>query len=294
MLSQVIREYATEEWNRDVPAGDGLEAQLEAGRLLFFPRLRFAVGAHEEKFLSERWSDGKAKNISLRGRGETAALRGCQGSAEDLAVLGRMLERFAQCAEGLARQLFPVYRGRLTRGFTSFRPHAVTGRQTSWRKDDTRLHVDAFPSNPTGGLRLLRVFSNVNPGDVPRVWRVGEPFENLAQRFLPKVGRYSAASARLMKTLGLTKSLRTEYDHIMLQLHDLGKCDVDYQRRSPQRTCAFPPGSTWVVYSDQVQHAVSSGQFLLEQTFYLEAEDLEDPSSAPVHVLERLTGRVLI
>lgn len=294
MLSQVIREYATEDWNPDLPASCGLEAELEAGRLLFFPRLRFAVGGHEEKFLSERWSDGKAKNISLRGRGRDADLRGCQGPAEDLALLGGMLERFAQCAEALAHQLFPVYRGRLTRGFTSFRPHAVTGRQTSWRKDDTRLHVDAFPSNPTGGRRLLRVFSNVNPGYEPRVWRVGEPFENLAQRFLPKVGRYSAASAGLMRAFGLTKALRTEYDHIMLQLHDLGKCDGDYQRRSPQRTCDFPPGSTWVVYSDQVQHAVSSGQFLLEQTFYLAADALEDHSSAPVRVLERLTGRVLV
>ena len=31
--------------------------------------------------------------------------------------------------------------------FTFFRPAEVAGRLTTWRKDDTRLHIDAFPAS---------------------------------------------------------------------------------------------------------------------------------------------------
>ena len=33
------------------------------------------------------------------------------------------------------------------------------------------------------------------------------------------------------------------------------------------------------------------GQHMLEQTFQLDARDLADPASAPLAILERLTGR---
>ena len=53
-----------------------------------------------------------------------------------------------------------------------FPPGSLTtrsGRRTSWRKDDTRLHVDAFPTRPMRGRRIMRLFSNVHPGELPRV-----------------------------------------------------------------------------------------------------------------------------
>jgi hypothetical protein len=77
----------------------------------------------------------------------------------------------------------------LRRGNSSLRPSQVATRETSWRKDDTRLHIDAFPSNPMHGTRLLRVFSNVNPRGQPREWRVGEPFEDHARRYLSAIRR---------------------------------------------------------------------------------------------------------
>jgi hypothetical protein len=42
------------------------------------------------------------------------------------------------------------------------------------------MHVDNFPSTPTRGKRILRVFTNVNPSGRARVWRMGEPFEQMA------------------------------------------------------------------------------------------------------------------
>ena len=48
----------------------------------------------------------------------------------------------------------------------------------------------------------------------------------------------------------------------------------------PQREVAFAPGTTWVVFSDQVLHAVMSGQFMMEQTFWLSPADQQHVFSA--------------
>jgi hypothetical protein len=164
----------------------------------------------------------------------------------------------------------------------------------SWRADDRRLHIDAFPSRPNYGERILRVFTNVNPAGAPRVWRVGEPFETVARRFLPRAKPYSRWQARLLQTLHVTKSFRSEYDHLMLQLHDGMKSDLDYQRSAQQQTVPFPAGSVWVCFSDQTSHAVMSGQYMLEQTLHLPAARQYNPDSSPLAILSRLTGRTLV
>lgn len=170
----------------------------------------------------------------------------------------------------------------------------VETRETSWRKDDSRLHVDAFPSRPNYGERILRVFTNVNPAGVPRVWRVGEPFEDVAKRFLPHIKPQVPGVAWLLELLHVTKSRRSAYDHLMLKLHDSMKADLDYQKNSPQQTMPFPSGSVWVCFSDQASHAVMSGQFMLEQTFFLPVGAMARPQRAPLGILERLQGRALV
>ncbi len=149
-------------------------------------------------------------------------MRGAQGSEQDLADLYRLVRRYAEFSEKLVLSLFPEYGPHMTRAGTSLRPSEIAGRPVSWRKDDTRLHVDSFPSNPLLGQRLLRVFHNIDPA-AARVWRVGEPFADFAQRFVPKTHGMWPGQAGLMKLLHITKRKRSEYDHRMLQLHDLAK-----------------------------------------------------------------------
>lgn len=289
-----VREFPDTTWAEDGPTR-GVEAVVEAGEVLRFPYLPFALLETELKFRDPRWADGKAKNISLRwGAGrERGEMRGAVGSPADLAALRAMIVRYAEMSEAFALRLFPHYNGHLVRGNTSFRPVNVAGRETSWRKDDTRLHIDAFPSNPMHGTRLLRVFCNINPHGEARKWRVGEAFEDHARRYLPTIGRPWPGSAWLLEKTGITKRRRTEYDHIMLLLHDRAKADAEFQRSSPQAGVSFAPGSTWVVYSDQVLHAAMGGQHMMEQTFYLDAACLQRPASSPLHTLERLLGRDL-
>jgi hypothetical protein len=245
----------------------------------------------EQRFLSAEWSDGDSKNINLRG-GERG-LRGARGGKDDLALLQAMIERFSSHCRTLIGALLPHYAPHLTLGSTSYRPCEVAGRKSSFRKDDARLHTDAFPSNPTGGARVLRVFTNINPDGKPRAWRVGEPFADMAARFLPRARRAWPGEARLLRALRATKRSRSEYDHLMLQLHDRVKADVDYQRRAPQEQIDFPVATTWIMFSDQVLHAAMSGQFAMEETLMLPVNRMRAPESSPLRVLERMTGHPL-
>jgi hypothetical protein len=162
------------------------------------------------------------------------------------------------------------------------------------RADDRRLHVDAFPSRPNRGERILRVFSNINPQGQARVWRIGEPFEVVARRYLPRARRYSPWQAQLLQSLHVTKSLRSEYDHLMLQMHDRMKADEPYQREGAQQTVAFPSGSTWICFSDQTVHAAMVGQHMLEQTFHLPVDRQYAPDASPLAILTRLAGHPLV
>ena len=56
----------------------------------------------------------------------------------------------------------------------------------------------------------------------------------------------------------------------------------------------FPPGTSWLVYTDQVLHAALGGEFALEQTFHLDVDQMVQPERAPIKVLERLSGRSLV
>jgi len=261
---------------------------LESGAVLVLPRLGFAMKDRERRFLAPDWSDGRAKNISLDGR----SLKGARGPAEDLRELADMIARFAADAADLVATLFPAYAPYVKRARTSYRTQPAVGRAVSWRKDDSRLHIDAFPSRPNRGERILRVFCNVSPNEA-RVWRVGERFESMAKTLLPRVSRPLPGAAVLLAAVHATKGIRSEYDHLMLGLHDCAKADLAYQRNCEQETVRFEPGTTWLCFSDQVMHAALSGQYMLEQTIHLPLAALYEPQRAPLAILERLTGRAL-
>jgi hypothetical protein len=272
------------------PAAGEIAAVLEAGRVLITPNPDFDLIPDEQRFLSPDCVEGSTKNVSYRPA--TGAVGGARCQGADREQLAGMLHRFYARSRALLETLVPEYRDRMTVGFTSFRPVEIAGRRTSWRQDDTRLHIDAFPSRPMQGLRILRIFKNVN-ASTPRLWRVGEPFEDVAKRFVKHVRREIPGSGWLLERLHITKSRRTPYDHLMLGIHNQMKADERYQRECPQRELKMPPGATWMCFTDAVPHAAMAGRFAFEQTFYLPVEAMREPERSPLRVLERLTGRVL-
>lgn len=263
---------------------------IEGGKVLFLPRLAFPLRDGERSLLTPAVSDGKAKNVSLKPSGE---LGGASCSGDSIDRLKDMMRRFADTATGFVTSIVPAYARTLVGASTSYRPVEIEGRAASAIYDDTRLHVDAFPSRPMRGRRILRLFSNVHPGGAPRIWRVGEPFEQMATRFLPQAREGSQLQAWLLRAVGITRGTRTAYDGLMLGLHDAAKRDLQYQRCSPQTEIAFPAGSTWLCFTDQVMHAARAGQYVLEQTFHLDVASMRVPELSPLRVLEHLRGRAL-
>jgi hypothetical protein len=259
---------------------------------VYFPNLPFRLEESEQSLLSPKVADAKSKNVSLDPK--TRTVKGTTAADEERARLQSMLERFASSSTRLMGDLFPHYAAGLEKARTSYRPVEIVGRSYSPIKDDKLLHVDAFPSTPTHGRRILRFFANIAPEGKTRLWHVGEPFQDFAQKFVPSLPRPNALTAWLLAAIGATKSRRSPYDQLMLGLHDNGKRDSDYQKNSPQIEFAFPPGTTWLCFTDQVLHAALAGQFALEQTFHLGVEQMVDPARSPLKVLERITGQALV
>lgn len=175
MESQVVR-IESRDWS--VPGTDVWRAALEGGKVLFFPNLAFEVQPDERALLRPDIRDPGARNISLNVDG---SLKGAVGDAATQAQLTAMITRFRAQALGLIEALLPHYTSALRLAPTSYRPMQVESRQQSWRADDRRLHVDAFPSRPNYGERILRVFPTSTPTGRPvcgawvspsRPWRV--------------------------------------------------------------------------------------------------------------------------
>ena len=287
-----ILEIPVSRWNEPCSAvqSEAAVRALEDGSVLLFRGLAFSFDASEAPFLSSAIL-ASGKNVSFDAASDALSrTRLDRAAAERLKALMR---RFVDGSNALLASVLPAYRSALVGGRTSLRPVEVEGRPTSWRKDDTRLHVDSFPSSPVRDRRILRVFCNVNPVGKARTWRLGEPFERVARRFLPTLSTRQWGREWLLRALHVTKSLRSTYDHCMLQIHDRMKADLEYQKSASQRTFEFPAGCTWIMYSDQVSHAVLAGQHALEQTLYLPVDAMAVPAKSPLRTLERLTGRAL-
>jgi len=264
---------------------------LEHGKVVYFPKLSFILGESYNALFSSLLADQRVKNISYNPA--SGALKGTIAADRERMRLQTMMEAFSGAASRLVLDLFPSYAGSIERARTSYRPVEIAGREYSRLKDDRLLHIDAFPSTPTQGRRILRFFSNINPSGKPRIWHIGEPFEQLAARFLPALSRSKAPVAWLLAAIGATRGRRSAYDQLMLVLHNSAKRDAAFQESAPREEIAFPAGSSWLGFTDQVVHAAVAGQYALEQTFYLDIGAMAEPASSPLRTLERMTRRKL-
>jgi len=294
MESIILELLSPTNWDAFIDSIEATNAMqaLEQGRVLLFRALRFPLSPDEQRLLSPECADPKSKNVSYDfGKDEIRGTRLQDGARQDLTA---MMRRFATRARDFASRLLPAYAKHLEMGRTSYRPVEIRGRPSSGTKDDSRLHVDAFASSPVQGRRILRLFANVNPLQQVRVWQLGEPFEKFAPRLLPQIRLPWPGSAWLLRQLRVTKRRRTPYDHVMLGLHDRGKRDSNYQRTAPREEVNFPAGAVWMFFSDRVLHAALSGQYALEQTFYLPVEAMADQRDSPLRILENYYGRALV
>ena len=277
----------------DDPARARVAAVLEAGGVVVLPDRPFPLSPEEQALADPAVLSPKAKNVSFdpaTGRLSGHALEG--GRLETLAA---MTQRYAAFAEALLGELAPGYAAAAARRRTSFRPGAIDTRALSPRKDDKRLHVDAFPSSPVQGRRILRVFTNVDPGGAERVWRIAEGgFERYAAHFRPRLKGKSRLELAALERLGVTRGRRTPYDQAMLELHDLAKLDERWQADAPRREFALPAGASWMVFTDGAPHAAMRGRNAFEQTWLMPVAGMRDAGRSPLRILERMLERPLV
>ena len=274
---------------------------LEKGEILFFSGPPFPLAEDDRKFLLEqRHIDSRLhKNISYR-PGEDL-LRGFSDGQEKENRIHGIMRAYSSAVTRFVSSFLNPYAGKFQLDYASFRPLEEQGRDLPLHKRNDLLHVDAFPSRPTRGGRILRVFTNINPSQ-ERVWLVGERFPALAQHYALEAGlgeicragsRLSARLVHLLRAARLPVTERSPYDEFMLRFHDWLKENSRFQSSAEKARLAFPPLATWLVYTDGVPHAALSGQFALEQTFIVPPATLVAPEVAPVRVLEKLCGRRL-
>lgn len=275
--------------------------QLEDGQILFFQGIPYDMPEADREFLlSQKQSEsGLHKNISYRPQQDV--LRGlAAGRTEDAKRLHGIMRNYSAAVTQFLKHVLTPYAGHWSLDFASFRPEEEAGRDLALHKRNDLLHVDAFPTRPTHGGRILRVFTNINPVQ-PRIWIVTDRFPVLAQKYAADADlpRFAAGPLRsgggplagLKKMIGMKAPNHSRYDRFMLRFHDYLKENSDFQQNCPKTRIEFPPLSTWMVYTDSVPHAVLSGQYALEQTFIIPAQAMLTPDKSPLAILEKMAGQ---
>jgi hypothetical protein len=270
--------------------------QLERGNIISFAKVPFDFAQSDCEFLLSQKQTGSRFHKNISYRPARNILKGVASNSPDRERLHAVMRNFSSQAAAFLAGFLSPYAGKLVMDFASFRPLEEQSRDLPLHKRNDLLHVDAFPTRPTRGARILRFFVNINP-IADRVWNVGEPFDSLlprlaqSQSISPRFrGALSRTLVRAAALLGLPVADRSRYDEYMLYLHDWLKENTDFQQNWPKQQVSFPPGCAWTVYTDGVPHAVLSGRYALEQTFIVPPNAFVTREVAPVHVLERVTG----
>ncbi|MGH9406381.1 MAG: Kdo hydroxylase family protein [Terriglobia bacterium] len=298
-----VEDYSEAGWGppeRTAASARAYCRQLERGDILFFPSTPFALPEDDRNFLlgAKQTETSHHKNISYKPRQDR--INGLARGSADESRLRAVMRVYSQTVADFLQRFLVPYAGHWRLDFASFRPIEEEGRDLPQSKRNDLLHVDSFPTRPANGDRILRVFTNLNP-EQSRVWLTGDPFDVMVQNFGGnEIGRivkrartpwrrFYRAALRLVGRAG-----RPLYDELMLGLHHAMKRDPEFQRNSHKSRWEFPPGSTWLVYTDMVPHAVLTGRFALEQTFIVSRTAMVEPEKAPCNLLRELTGAPVI
>lgn len=281
-------------------------ADLEAGGVLYFPATPIPIPPSDLDVLLGQQQTGSAlhKNIAYKPvRDELTGVDAKSSPPESVRQLHEIMRRYSASVEGFLADFLAPYRKRWTLDYASYRPIEEHNRDLPVRRRNDLLHTDAFPTRPTRGWRILRFFHNIHPTRT-RDWVVGEPFPRVVGNFTPArlpIPHPDSAVVRAGKSLAKATGLaglvpqwkRTPYDEFMMRLHNAMKEDSEFQGVCTREYFHFAPGSSWMVYTETVPHAVLAGQYALEQTFLVDPAAMVTPDSPPIRVLEKMAGAAL-
>ncbi len=261
---------------------------LEAGGVLYFPKSPLMPDPSDLEFLlNQRQQDSGYHNIAYKPKGNhVTGIR--SHSAADADRLRQVMKTYCDTVIQFLEQYLAPYKSRWQLDYGSFRPVEEEGRKLRLRARNDLLHVDSFPTRPTHGSRILRVFTNIHPERV-RIWQTSLTFEELLAQFRHEVKPLSARQSnwipKLASLFGIKAMDRSPYDRWMLDFHNFLKENAWFQETCPKATWTFAPGSSWMVYTDSVSHAALFGSHALEQTFIIGLDGMQTPEKAPITLL---------
>ena len=280
---------------------------LEAGGIIYFPQTPVPIPPGDLEFLLGQRQTGSTvhKNIAYKpNRDELSGVDRKSTSSVDVEKLHTIMRRYSGGVETFLINFLAPYKRRWRLDYASFRPLEEEGRDLPVRRRNDLLHTDAFPTRPTHGWRILRFFHNIHPTRT-RDWVVGDPFAKVVTAFTPRslavphadspvvrAGKQVAQATGLASLVPQWK--RTPYDEFMMQLHNTMKEDAAFQSSCTREEVKFVPGSSWMVYTETVPHAVLGGQYALEQTFLVDPAAMVTPESSPIAILEKMSGARLV
>jgi len=286
---------------KDEPGPDRarvLCSELEAGNILYFPQTPFDFPDDDIQFLLTRKQTDAAFHKNIAYRPAADRITGVDKSAgPDGDRLRAILRGYSQGSARFLGDLLSPYAGKWKLDFASYRPLEERGRPARLRARNDLPHVDAFPTRPTNGDRILRLFTNLNPAQ-NRVWITSQTFDVIGPRFAKAIGlprpHGGNALLRAFRKIAIAAHLpganRSPYDDFMHRCHNAMKENAEFQEGCPKQRWEFPPRSTWIVFTDFVSHAVLEGQYALEQTFIVSHDAMVHPESSPLAILESLAG----
>jgi 3-deoxy-D-manno-oct-2-ulosonic acid (Kdo) hydroxylase len=278
--------------------------ELEAGNVILFPTTPFTLSETSKEFLRGLDFSGGAVHKNIAYRPALDRVTGVDPKTLEITTLHNVFQEYSRNVIEFTRELLPQYAAAWKLDYASYRPLEEKGRDLPLNKRNDLMHTDAFPSRPTNGDLILRVFTNIHPTE-PRVWITSDPFSIVAKRYAHDAGldelaagmasplrRFRNRLLRWLHRLRLPVVPRSPYDQFMLRFHDYLKRNQEFQS-SARYEFDFPPGSTWLAFTDVLPHSVQSGQYALEQTFIVARESMAAPGNAPIAILERLCGKPL-
>jgi 3-deoxy-D-manno-oct-2-ulosonic acid (Kdo) hydroxylase len=282
-------------------------ASLEAGGILYFPQTPVPIPPEDLEFLLGQHQSGSRLHKNIAYKPDRDRLSGADQKSTAASGSGQLhgiMRRYSRSVEQFLAGFLAPYQRRWRLDFASFRPLEEEGRDLPVRRRNDLLHTDAFPTRPTRGWRILRFFHNIHPSRT-RDWVIGDPFARVVGIFSPSRlatpkpdGPAARAAKQLARTTGLSGLVprwkRTPYDEFMMQLHNAMKEDAGFQSNCRRENVKFAPGSSWMVYTETVPHAVLGGQYALEQTLLVDPGAMVTPDSAPIAVLEKMAGTRLV
>src|SRR5882724_11782186 len=184
-----------------------LGEQLERGNILLLTQTPFLPSETDGAFLRAQRQTESASHKNIAYKPNLGKITGVDAvnaaNAERMRVI---LAEYSQGAMAFLTGLFPQYAKTWRVDYASFRPLEEQGRNLPLRHRNDLMHLDAFPTRPTHGGRILRMFTNLHPTR-DRVWGTADSFEDLAQRYaldagLKGVVRPMATVRRKLSLLG--------------------------------------------------------------------------------------------